>query len=53
MSLDSCDDIKKKGGVSLTMNPPQSDVMKVELHPISEEEDLGFFACMTINRPNK
>ena len=27
--------------------------MKVELHPISEEEDLGFFACMTINRPNK
>ena len=35
------------------MNPPQSDVMKVELHPISEEEDLGFFACMTINRPNK
>lgn len=53
MSLDSCDDIKKKGGLSLTMNPPQSDVMKVELHPISEEEDLGFFACMTINRPNK
>ena len=53
MSLDSCDDIKKKGGVSLTMNPPQSDVMKVELHPISEEEELGFFACMTINRPNK
>lgn len=35
------------------MNPPQSDVMKVELHPISEEENLGFFACMTINRPNK
>jgi len=53
MSLDSCDDIKKKGGLSLTMNPPQSDVMKVELHPISEEENLGFFACMTINRPNK
>ena len=27
--------------------------MKVELHPISEEEDLGFFACMTIDRPDK
>ena len=25
----------------------------VELHPISEEEDLGSFACLTINRPDK
>ena len=35
------------------MNTPESDVMKIELHPISEEEDLGFFACMTIDRPDK
>lgn len=35
------------------MNPPQSDVTAVELHPISEEEDLGSFACLTINRPDK
>ena len=27
--------------------------MKVELHPLSEEADLGFFACMTIDRPDK
>ncbi len=33
------------------MNPPQSDVVKLELHPISEEDDLGFIACMTIDRP--
>ena len=25
----------------------------VELHPINEEEDLGSFACLTINRPDK
>ncbi|MEC7625978.1 MAG: enoyl-CoA hydratase-related protein [Candidatus Thermoplasmatota archaeon] len=35
------------------MNPPQSDVMKVELHPISEEHDLGFIASMMIDRPDK
>lgn len=35
------------------MNPPTSDVMTVELHPLNEEEDIGFFACMTINRPDK
>ena len=35
------------------MNPPQSDVTAVELHPIGEEEDLGSFACLTINRPDK
>ena len=27
--------------------------MKVELHPISEEHDLGFIASMTIDRPDK
>ena len=47
------DDIKKRGSVSGHMNPPQSDVMKVELHPISEEHDLGFIASMTIDRPDK
>ena len=35
------------------MNTPESDVIKVELHPLSDEEDLGFFACMTIDRPDK
>ncbi len=47
------DDIKKRGSISGDMNPPQSDVMKVELHPISEEHDLGFIASMTIDRPDK
>ena len=37
----------------MAMNPPQSDVVKLELHPISEEDDLGFIACMTIDRPDK
>ncbi|MAV77392.1 MAG: crotonase [Euryarchaeota archaeon] len=27
--------------------------MKVELHPISEDEDVGHIACMTIDRPDK
>ena len=27
--------------------------MKVELHPISDEEDIGSFACLTIDRPDK
>ncbi len=35
------------------MNPPQSDVVSVELHPIDEDKELGHFACMTINRPDK
>jgi len=35
------------------MNPPESDVVKVDLHPISEDDDIGFFACMTIDRPDK
>ena len=47
------DDIKKRRSISGDMNPPQSDVMKVELHPISEEHDLGFIASMTIDRPDK
>ena len=47
------DDIKKRGSISGDMNPPQSDVMKVELHPISEEHDLGFIASMTLDRPDK
>jgi len=39
--------------LTMGMNPPQSDVVKVDLHPLSEEDDLGFFACMTVNRPDK
>ncbi len=35
------------------MNPPQSDVMKVMLQPISDDHDLGFIACLTIDRPDK
>tara|TARA_Y100000766_G_scaffold237778_1_gene214091 strand:+ start:208 stop:1026 length:819 start_codon:yes stop_codon:yes gene_type:complete len=27
--------------------------MKLELHPISEDDDLGHIACMTIDRPDK
>ena len=45
--------MKKKRGLTLTMNPPESDVIKVDLHPISEDDDIGFFACMTIDRPDK
>ena len=51
--METGDDIKKKRRFSQIMNTPESDVMKVELHPIGEEEDLGFFACMTIDRPDK
>ena len=47
------DDIKKQGLFSSFMNPPTSDVMKVDLHPISDDADVGFFACMTIDRPDK
>jgi enoyl-CoA hydratase/carnithine racemase len=35
------------------MNPPESEVTTVELHPISEDENLGSIACLTINRPDK
>ena len=45
--------MKKRDPFSRAMNPPQSDVTTVELHPISEESDLGSFACFTINRPDK
>lgn len=47
------DDIKKRWTLSGAMNPPQSEVMKLELHPISEDDDLGHIACMTIDRPDK
>jgi enoyl-CoA hydratase/carnithine racemase len=45
--------MKKRKALTMGMNPPQSDVVKVDLHPLSEEDDLGFFACMTVNRPDK
>ena len=45
--------MKKKDLVSDFMNPPESDVTTLELHAISDEDDLGFVACMTINRPDK
>jgi len=45
--------MKKKRGLTSSMNPPESDVVKVDLHPISEDDDIGFFACMTIDRPDK
>ena len=45
--------MKKKDLLSDSMNPPESDVMTLDLHAISEEDDLGFVACMTINRPDK
>ena len=45
--------MKKKDLFSDFMNPPESDVMTLDLHAISEEDDLGFVACMTINRPDK
>jgi len=51
--LKAGDDIKKRWTLSGAMNPPQSEVMKLELHPISEEDDLGHIACMTIDRPDK
>ena len=35
------------------MKPPQSDVVKVDLHPISDEQDLGYIARLTIDRPDK
>ena len=35
------------------MNPPESDVLNIELHAVNEEVELGFFACLTINRPDK
>jgi len=45
--------MKKKRGLTSSMNPPESDVVKVDLHPISEDDDIGFFACMTVDRPDK
>ncbi len=47
------DDVKKKNLLSSSMNPPVSEVTSVEVHPISDEEDLGSIACLTINRPDK
>ncbi len=35
------------------MNAPESEVLKVELLPIDEEHDIGFIACLTIDRPDK
>ena len=35
------------------MKPPQSDVVKVDLHAISDEQDLGYIARLTIDRPDK
>ncbi|MCH1537662.1 MAG: enoyl-CoA hydratase-related protein [Candidatus Poseidonia sp.] len=35
------------------MNPPESDVLNIELHAVNDEVELGFFACLTINRPDK
>ena len=51
--METGDDIKKKHRFSGHMNTPESDVMRVELHPLHEEDDLGYFACMTIDRPDK
>jgi enoyl-CoA hydratase/carnithine racemase len=45
--------MKKRSEVTPFMNPPESDVINVELHPLSEDDDLGYFACMTIDRPDK
>ena len=35
------------------MNPPHSDVLLVDLHPVDDTRDLGFFVVLTIDRPNK
>lgn len=35
------------------MNAPESEVLKVELLPIDDEHDIGFIACLTIDRPDK
>ena len=35
------------------MNPPHSNVLLVELHPLDDMRDLGFFVVLTIDRPNK
>ncbi|MEK9651659.1 MAG: enoyl-CoA hydratase/isomerase family protein [Poseidonia sp.] len=45
--------MKKRDRFSAAMNAPQSDVTKVDLHPLSEDESIGFFACLTIDRPDK
>ena len=35
------------------MNAPESELLKVELLPIDNEHDIGFIACLTIDRPDK
>ncbi|MCH1588555.1 MAG: enoyl-CoA hydratase-related protein [Flavobacteriales bacterium] len=35
------------------MNPPSSDVLRIDLHPVNEDHDRGFFAVLTIDRPDK
>ena len=35
------------------MNAPESEVLKVELLPIDDEHDIGFIACLTIDRPRQ
>lgn len=35
------------------MNPPESDVLLLDLHPVDDERTLGWFAVLTINRPDK
>ena len=35
------------------MNAPESEVLKVKLLPIDDEQDIGFIACLTIDRPDK
>lgn len=35
------------------MNPPESDVLNIELHAINDEAGIGLFACLIINRPDK
>ena len=35
------------------MNPPESDVLRLDLHPVDDERDLGRFAVLTIDRPDK
>jgi len=35
------------------MQPPESEVITVELHPVSEQADIGIIALATINRPEQ
>ena len=45
--------MKKKRLASAAMNPPESEVTNVTLHPLSDEKDIGMFAVLTIDRPDK